>query len=161
MKLSRTYTFQELHNGAINEIPCTSGIYFVIMPDNFKLIIKAETDGFKYTSKGKLSAFPIDKLKKKLFLYGSEERYNNKVLYIGKAKDLHGRIEQYVGCRYNVHGLLPHDGGRAIWQLENNEQLMVRYHECKIGEDCRELEHMLLCEYKDRYGAYPFANWKS
>ena len=142
-KMSHMYTFEELHNGALDEIPSTSGVYFVIMPEHFKLILKSETDGFKIKH------------------YGGEEKYNNHILYIGKAKDLHRRIEQYVGYRYNVPNLFPHDGGRAIWQLENNEKLLVRYLECKEGEDCRDMEHKLLCRYKEQYGAYPFANWKS
>lgn len=160
-KMSHMYTFEELHNGALDKIPSTSGVYFVIMPEHFKLILKSETDGFKLTSKGNESSFSIDQLKKKIKHYGGEEKYNNHILYIGKAKDLHRRIEQYVGYRYNVPNLFPHDGGRAIWQLENNEKLLVRYLECKEGEDCRDMEHKLLCRYKEQYGAYPFANWKS
>ena len=35
--LSRLYTVKELHDGALNEIPETSGVYFVFMPSNFEL----------------------------------------------------------------------------------------------------------------------------
>ena len=40
--LSKMYTFEELHNGAISEIPATSGVYFVLMPENYKIRIKNE-----------------------------------------------------------------------------------------------------------------------
>ncbi len=151
------YTFKELHAGALENIPKTSGVYFVLAPKDFILSVKAETDGFKLTSKGEPSEFAVEKLAKKLLHYGKPP-YSNNIIYIGKAKDLHRRIEQYVGYRYNVPNLFPHDGGRAIWQLENNENLIVRY---KEYEDCREIEHELLCKYKEKYGAYPYANWKS
>jgi hypothetical protein len=159
--INKAYTFEELHRGALNEIPEKSGVYFVIMPECFKLVIKEKSDGFQLTCKGKQAAFPIYKLNKKINHYGREEKYSNNILYIGKAEDLHSRIEQYVGCRYNVPKLCPHDGGRAIWQLENNEKLLVQYMECQNGEDCRTLEHRLLLAYKEKYGAYPFANWQS
>lgn len=151
------YTFKELHDGALENIPKTSGVYFVLAPENFILSVKAETDGFKLTSKGEPSTFDVERLEEKLLHYGKPP-YNNNIIYIGKAKDLHRRIEQYVGYRYNVPNLFPHDGGRAVWQLENNEILLVRYQEC---DDCREREHELLCDYKEKYGAYPYANWKS
>ncbi len=161
LMMSDLYTFEELHNGALDMIPKTSGVYFVIIPEHFKIVIKEETDGYKLTSKGNPSSYPVEQLQRKALHYGIEAPYNSHILYIGKAKDLHRRIEQYVGYRYDVVNLFPHDGGRAIWQLENNEKLMIRYIECKEKMDCRELEHKLLCKYKDKYGAYPFANRKS
>lgn len=160
-RMSNLYTFEELFEGAIDKIPSSSGVYFVLMPEKFNLVIKAESDGYKLTSKGTSSSFSVDKLKEKTKHYGNLTKPNNHILYIGKAKDLHRRIEQYVGYRYNIPNLFPHDGGRAIWQLENNEKLLIRYMECKNGEDCRDMEHKLLCAYKEKYGAYPFANWKS
>jgi len=158
--LSKMYTFEELHNGAISEIPATSGVYFVLMPENYRIRIKEETDGFKLTSKGKPSAYSVEKLEKKAKHYGDKDLYSSNILYIGKAKDLHRRIEQYVGYRYNGSNLFPHDGGRAIWQLENNEKLIVRYLECQEGEDCREMEHNLLSNYKKKHGALLYANWQ-
>lgn len=157
----KDYTFEELHNGALDNIPSTSGVYYVLVPDNFVLRVKEDTDGFKLTSKGEPSTFDVEKLSRKLLHYGKSLPYRSNVVYIGKAKDLHRRIEQYVGYRYNIPNLFPHDGGRAIWQLENNEKLIVRIQECKEDEDCRDLEHKLLCEYKNKHASYPFANWKS
>ncbi len=160
-KLSQEYTFEELHKGALSEIPTTSGVYFVLMPENYKIAIKEETDGFQLTSKGKTSAYAVEELMKKANHYGNSIPYSSNILYIGKARDLQRRIEQYVGYRYRDLNLFPHDGGRAIWQLENNEKLIIRYLECKENENCRNLEHSLLCTYKEKHGAYPFANWKA
>jgi len=154
------YTFEELHNGAIEQIPKVSGVYFVIIPKDFCLRIKEKTDGFEMTSKGTPSSYPIKRLNPKIEHYGMNYPYKSNILYIGKAKDLQRRIEQYVGYRYKDPNLFPHDGGRALWQLENNEKLLVRYLVCKEEEDCREMENQLLCTYKTKYGAYPFANWK-
>lgn len=157
---SKMYTFEELYNGAIKQIPNTSGVYFVIIPVNYEIRIKEKTDGFELTSKGKSSSYPIEKLQKKAEHYGEKYPYTSNILYIGKARDLQRRIEQYVGYRYNGPNLFPHDGGRAIWQLENNEKLLLRYMECKEDEDCEVIEKQLICTYKERHGAYPFANMR-
>lgn len=158
-QLSNMYTFEQLHQGALEELPTTSGVYFVLMPKDFKIVLKEETDGFKLTSKGKPSAYPIEELIKKANHYGIEPPYSSNILYIGKARDLKRRIEQYVGYRYDAQNLFPHDSGRAIWQLENNEKLLVRYLECTENEECKEMEHNLLINYKAKHGMYPFANW--
>lgn len=158
--LSIIHTVEELHNGALSEIPNTSGVYFIFMPENFKLVVLPKTEGFELTSKRKPSSYGIEELKVKAAHYGKFRHYTSRLLYIGKAKDLQRRIEQYIGYRYNVPNLFPHDGGRAIWQIRDSEKLIVRYMECLEGEDCRKIEHVLLEAYKKKYGAYPFANWK-
>lgn len=159
--MSKLYSVEELHNGAITEIPHTSGVYFVFMPENFVINIKEKTEGFPLTSKGKPSSYPVQKLLKKAEQYSKPVDPKSHPLYIGKAKDLYRRIEQYIAYRYHSPNLFPHDGGRAIWQLDKSERLLFRYVECHEGEDCRELERQLLCEYKERHGEYPFANWKA
>lgn len=158
--LSRLYTVKELHDGALNEIPETSGVYFVFMPSNFELVILQKNVGFEFTSKRKSSSYRIEELEAKAEHYGKFGNYTSHLLYVGKAKNLHRRIEQYVGYRYRIQNLFPHDGGRAIWQIENSEKLIVRYMECLEGEDCRKIEQNLLQTYKKQYEAYPFANWK-
>ena len=142
---------KELHDGALNEIPETSGVYFVFMPSNFGLVILQKNVGFEFTSKRKPSSYRIEELEAKAEHYGKFGNYTSHLLYVGKAKNLHRRIEQYVGYRYRIQNLFPHDGGRAIWQIENSEKLIVRYMECLEGEDCRKIE---------QYESYPFANWK-
>ena len=159
--LSAIHTVEELHNGMLSEIPNTSGVYFVFMPANFELIILPKTTGFELTSKRKPASYEIGELEVKAKHYGQFGRYTSHLLYIGKANNLPRRIEQYVGYRYSVPNLFPHDGGRAIWQLRNSEKLIVRYIECLEGEDCRKVEHALLETYKNKYGVYPFANWKA
>lgn len=159
--LSSIHTVEELHNGLLEEVPNTSGVYFVFMPADFELIILPKNVGFEFTSKRKPSSYGMAELEVKAAHYGKFGHYKSHLLYIGKAKDLHRRIEQYIGYRYNIPNLFPHDGGRAIWQIKNSEKLIVQYMECLEGEDCRKVEHALLETYKKRYGAYPFANWKA
>ena len=60
LMMSDVYTFEELHNGALDKIPQTSGVYFVIIPEHFKIVIKEETDGYKLTSKGNPSSYPVE-----------------------------------------------------------------------------------------------------
>ena len=60
LMMSDVYTFEELHNGALDKIPKTSGVYFVIIPEHFKIVIKEETDGYKLTSKGNPSSYPVE-----------------------------------------------------------------------------------------------------
>lgn len=156
--ISKMYTVEELHNGAINSIPSESGVYFVLMPKGFDLIVKDVTDGRKTTSKGKVASYPVDDLQRRILHYGNRKKYNSQILYIGKSDNLCDRIKQYIGFRYNDPGLAPHNGGRSIWQLENNERLLFCYHVCRPGEDCEKMEKELLLLYKDRHGCYPFAN---
>lgn len=161
IKFSNTYTVEELHNGAIENIPSESGLYFVLMPKGFDLTVKDVTDGRKTTSRGKVSSYPVEDLRKRLLHYGDEnEKRNSQILYIGQSVNLHDRIEQYIGFRYDVPDIGPHDGGRSIWQLENSEQLLFCYYVCRPGEDSEEMERKLILLYKARHGCYPFANRK-
>jgi hypothetical protein len=50
-----------------------------------------------------------------------------------------------------------HRGGRAIWQIENNKDLLIGYFLCNSPES---KEKELLKIYKGQYGVLPLANWK-
>ena len=153
--LSKLYTIKDLRNGSIKEIPKTSGVYFILMPLDFPLHINSETDGSKLTSKGDPSVYPIEKLLKKVKHYEMEEPLKSHLLYIGSSNNIKRRINQYINPYSN------HSGGRDIWQLENSEDLLVSYIECSTEKESEELEHRLLISYKNIYGTYPFANWRS
>lgn len=83
---------------------------------------------------------------------------NQKVLYIGKAggerNRLRQRIKQYV--RYGYHEVKNHRGGRAIWQVNNNKQLLLGYFLC---DNPKIKERELLLEFHNKSGTYPVANW--
>lgn len=92
IKLSKTYTVEELHNGAIENIPSASGVYFVLIPKGFDLVVKETTDGRKVTSKGRISSYPVKDLQRRLLHYGDEnEKRNSQILYIGQSVNLHQR----------------------------------------------------------------------
>ena len=79
-------------------------------------------------------------------------------MYIGKAggamNKLHNRIMQYVKHGYGE--AKNHRGGRAIWQIDDNKNLLLGYYVCENPEA---EEHRLLVEYFNKYGKLPLANW--
>lgn len=81
------------------------------------------------------------------------------VLHIGKASveknKLKSRIRQLV--RYGYGEIDNHRGGRAIWQIQNNKDLLIGYFMCN-EPDIKERE--LLQRYRKINGVLPLANWK-
>jgi hypothetical protein len=85
--------------------------------------------------------------------------YEDGLLYIGKAKKSSGRglrkrITEFVKYGYSM--VNNHRGGRAIWQLDNNKELLIKVIEC---DNPKIVERNELIKYKEIYGEYPFANW--
>jgi hypothetical protein len=87
------------------------------MPETFCLKYMKETDGPAYGKKGTKMAYPVHKLEEWGAHYSKADRGGN-ILYIGKAKNLQNRIQQYLEFGYNDEKYMVHEGGRAIWQLE-------------------------------------------
>ena len=150
------YSFEELRNGKIQEIPVTSGVYWVIMPDSFVMEYMKETDGPVYGKRGNKMAYDLAKLQKKGEHYKKPEHGGN-ILYIGKATNLRNRLKQYYEFGYNEERHYVHEGGRAIWQLRNNKKLQVAYKECSEAE---KEETELIDKYMLEYGALPFGNMR-
>lgn len=148
------YTFQELRDGKINYIPTASGVYWVLMPETFCMKYMEKTDGPIFNKKGKRMAYDIRELIKWGEHYSKSDRGGG-ILYIGKACNLHDRIKQYYEFGYNDEKYFVHEGGRAIWQLEDNKKLMVMFEEC---EDEEKFETELIDQYIIKYGNLPFAN---
>lgn len=97
------------------------------------------------------TAYPIERLEAKRVP-------SSDILYIGKAngeKGLFQRLRQYM--RYGFGGGNNHRGGRAIFQVEGYENLICRWCIC---EHCEDKEHLLLENFKRKYGTYPIANWR-
>jgi hypothetical protein len=84
------------------------------------------------------------------------------VLYIGKAaakkNGLRGRLNQYM--RFGDGKSSPHSGGRYIWQLRERGELLIYWKELP-NEEPRDVERLLLQEFKKQYGRLPFANLKT
>jgi hypothetical protein len=78
------------------------------------------------------------------------------ILYIGKAQGQRGlkqRIRQFI--RFGMGQLSPHWGGRYIWQIKNNKNLIIKWTEVT---GAREEERKLLKQFYKVYGKLPFAN---
>jgi len=144
-------TISELKN-SYKSIPNESGIYFVIKPKDFKVEIMEKTTAItEYKNKSML--FDKNQLVKKF------EKSNKIILYIGKAdgkkNTLQKRIRQLI--EYSYGKAKNHRGGRALWQIKDNKDLLLIYFE---NTNARNLEKELLKEYKRRFGELPLANWR-
>jgi hypothetical protein len=80
------------------------------------------------------------------------------MLNVGKAggeglkSTLRGRIRQYI--RYGMGKNAPHEGGRYIWYLADNGDLLVAW---KVVDNPREEEDGIAVDFAKRYGKKPFA----
>jgi hypothetical protein len=154
----------------LDEVPEERGVYFVVYSDYNQLTIDKDCRIFKEEncpSKTDQTRYSTIKLTEKLKKYNNESERNN-ILYIGKAepkKGLRQRIKQYLQTGKNKHG--NHNGGKAIWQFENIDNLIL----CYISEDnlsenhtktiiISTIETALLVKFKEIYGTYPLANWR-
>jgi hypothetical protein len=83
------------------------------------------------------------------------------VLYIGKAggpstaATLRSRVRQYM--RFGQGKRVGHWGGRYIWQLDRSDNLLLCW-KSTPGADPQAVESDLLMQFRDVYGALPFAN---
>lgn len=145
------YTFEELYNGALKQIPIGSGIYKVYKPEGFQMVFRSDSDAPFVNEQLIDAAILQEKWNRVLESPGYEEN----LLYIGKAKNLRRRIRQYVRTGYGK--AINHSGGRVIFQLENNKKLEIEYYEY---ENCKEIEAIEIEKYILNRGVLPFANWK-
>lgn len=145
------FTIEELYRSSCAPVPEEQGVYFVFAPPNSTVIFQ---DQFWITPKRvKGAAYPAKTLEDK---YAAQGR--PRLLYIGKAggrKGLRQRLRQYICHGYGETG--NHLGGRAIWQVQGCEQLLVSWKTCPNPE---QQEHTLLEAFHRRKNDYPLANWR-
>lgn len=148
----RTFTFRELYEQKLyKELPTCGGIYKILLPEDFEFIIKPTTDAVD----GKLPK-PVKELIDK---WNQIENHDDRIVYIGKAKKLRQRLRQYTKHGYGE--AKNHTGGRAIWQLENNKELLIQIEPCEADVDPEYIESMLLDEYFLAHNnTLPFANFR-
>lgn len=140
-------TVGELCANHCRSIPDTPGIYWIFAPEGMPVLFHER----EYHPKAQI--YPLEKLHNKFALCTE-----HKTLYIGKAEGKRGlqqRLKQYMD--YSQGKGTIHRGGRAIWQIENAEFLLVAYETC---EHPSIQEHQLLQCYRKQNGTYPLANWR-
>jgi len=79
---------------------------------------------------------------------------NSAVLYIGQTtRTLKQRVDEYM--RFGKGKRVGHKGGRLIWQLANNRDLIICF---RVDDNPRALESSMLERFKVHHGKLPFAN---
>jgi len=141
----------------ITKIPLERGVYMIINPDKAKKFIEEGTGGY-YNGKNPNVTLGI---LEDNWVYGSN------ILYIGQAggiikgkwseSKLRNRISAYF--RFGQGKPVSHQGGRYIWQIADNQSLIVCWKVLpdKIKDPCQE-EYELIARFKAFYSKRPFAN---
>ncbi|MCC3357142.1 hypothetical protein [Bacillus sp. REN16] len=133
-------------------IPHSRGVYMVLYtPDISPKFLNKGSGGF---FKGKDPNVPIEELKVNWV-------NDTKVIYIGtagggkSAATLHSRIKQLV--KFGRGKNVGHSGGRLIWQIENNHDLIICWKELRV-DDPYVVKKQLMRGFKNMYRKRPFAN---
>ena len=146
------YSVEELYRSGCAQVPEGQGVYFVSVPPGLTVVFQ---DRFWTPSRRtKAAPYPVKTLEDK---YAAQGR--PRLLYIGKAagrKGLRQRLRQYIRHGYGETG--NHLGGRAIWQVQGCEKLLISWEVCPNPE---RREHTLLKDFQRRWRSYPVANWRS
>ncbi|MEH7237753.1 hypothetical protein [Bacillus sp. JJ1562] len=141
---------QLMHNHST--IPHNKGVYLILYtPDESPEFLSEGSGGF---FKGRDPNVPIEELEDNWVI-------DTKVIYIGKAgggkssATLNSRINQLL--KFGRGKNVGHYGGRIMWQLENNNDLIICWKELPV-EDPNEVKNHLIRGFKKRYRKRPFAN---
>ncbi len=150
--LGAPISFEALRAGRHKAPPKERGVYAVIFPGTREpSFLGAGTGG---TFKGRRPNLPVRELRER-WVSGSH------VLYLGKAgastQKAHLRQRLSAYSRFGSGKPASHWGGRAIWQISDSAQLLVRWWPT-LGQEPRDLEVALLEKFREHYGTLPFAN---
>jgi len=142
----RCMTVESLYGDRCANVPQQGGIYFVCVPEGFTVTILEHTTAITEHG-GDTLLYAAGMLREKY------QRGDKRILYIGKGDVLNMRIRQLV--RYAYGEVNNHRGGRALWQVEGNKQLVVGWFAC---EDAAAWESNLLHQYQAAHCTLPLAN---
>lgn len=134
-----------------SQVPKQNGIYFVLNQGGKPSFLQKSIGGH---FKGRNPTVSVNELR--------ENWINDTlVVYIGKAggtnsrATLQSRLKQYM--QFGQGDPVGHWGGRLIWQLSNNRDLIVGWKPLPKSEP-REEEKKLIRDFELSYGKMPFAN---
>lgn len=96
--------------------------------------------------KGRDGTVPIETLAEKWL-------NDSNVLYIGRATNLRRRLDEFA--RYGRGERIGHRGGRYVWQLADNSELLVAW---RLDADPVGAEADLIAAFEAEFGQLPFAN---
>ena len=135
------------------QVPADPGVYVVIRVTEAdpKFLQESRAGWFK----GKDPSVPVSTLES-AWVPGSS------VVYLGKAnggatgrRGLRKRLDEYR--RHGAGEPVGHWGGRYIWQLADNEELVVGW-KTTADTDARTLERQMIAEFSSDHTKRPFAN---
>lgn len=136
-------------------IPRQKGVYLVLNPTLRKSFLSKSDGGFFKRTAPRDPTVPITELEQN-WVHGAL------VVYIGQAgggkskSNLRKRLRAYV--KFGMGEFATHWGGRYIWQLEHNRELVVCY-KTLSDADPKKTESDLISNFKRKYnGKRPFAN---
>ena len=130
----------------IDQTPRDPGAYVVLRVESGvpKFLALNKAGQFK----GRKPTVPVARLKKRWVPDAD-------VLYIGSATKLQDRVRKL--CRFMEGTPVDHWGGRFLWQVAGFESFPVAWLP-EPGRDPLAVERELMCEFRDRFGSWPFAN---
>lgn len=132
------------------KIPKDKGVYLVVVNNKAAKFNKPPCD-VKDTGNNRYLTDNLNKILKNSMKKSSSYK---RVIYIGKAggrKGLEQRIKQYIYSKSKKNPMYRgHRGGRAIWQINNLNNLDLYIHKTSNEEmSCEDLEAHLISESKD------------
>lgn len=143
----RFVSFRELHDGQIENVPKTGGVYVVMRQSGDQSTYLQQSVGGWFKQQD--PTVDVSALKAK-WVAGS------RVIYIGKGDDLRRRLREFM--KFGAGRPIGHRGGRYVWQLKSSEEFVVAWRE--TGDvNPRQAEADLLRAFRKTYGGrLPFAN---
>ncbi|MEG0157162.1 MAG: hypothetical protein RR472_04835 [Anaerovoracaceae bacterium] len=131
-------------------IPTTGGIYRVYLPEGQALKVRPMEEIQKEYGDREFDS--REELEEKINKLSGATEEEQRLLYVGNSGNLRRRIKQLIKYGYNKGD--NHEGGKHIWCIENNKDLIVTFEEC---ENYKERKKEELENYMDRNGSFPFA----
>ena len=138
--------FIRMNSSSTADAPAAAGVYVVYRPATARPVFLPKSKADRHRDPSQL----LDVVAQ-AWVDGAQ------VVYIGKATFLRRRIAQYR--RFGAGTSDTHWGGRYIWQLDDQDELLVAWRAIAAGEIPQAAETALIAHFMARHqGRMPFAN---